>query len=83
MNNQDNFDIHDNTGDVIGIGIHGNNNMIAKNIHIDSLIVNLRPFGLELLRPDYFEHHKKVEENIKSWYRGFTLSLESIDLLHN
>ena len=78
MNNPDDFDIHDNMGDVIGIGIHGNNNIIAKNMHIDSLIVNLRPFGLELLRPDHFEHHKKVEENIKSWYRGFTLSLESI-----
>ncbi len=78
MNNQDDFEIHDNMGDVIGIGIQGNNNIIAKNIHIDSLVLNLRSFGLEILRPDYFEHHKKVEENIKSWYRGFALSLESI-----
>ena len=83
MNNQDDFEIHDNMGDVIGIGIQRSNNIIAKDIHIDSLIVNLRPFGLELLRPDYFEHHKKVEENIKSWYKGFALSLESIDLLYN
>src|SRR6476660_5746324 len=78
MNNQDDFNIHDNSGDVIGIGIRGSNNVIARNLHIDSLIVNLRPFGLELLHPDYFEQHKKVEENIKSWYRGFALSLESI-----
>lgn len=78
MNNQDDFNIHDNSGDVIGIGIRGSNNVIARNLHIDSLIVNLRPFDLELLHPDYFEQHKKVEENIKSWYRGFALSLESI-----
>ena len=39
MNNQDDFEIHDNMGDVIGIGIQGNNNIIAKDIHIDSLIV--------------------------------------------
>jgi tetratricopeptide (TPR) repeat protein len=78
MNNLDTFEINHNNGDIIGVGIHGNNNIIAKNVHIDQLILETRSFGLELLHPDYFEQHQKVEENVKNWYRGFSFSLESI-----
>ena len=78
MNTSDTFGISHNTGDIIGVGIHGNNNIIAKNVHVDQLVLEIRSFGLELLHPDYFKQHQKVEENVKNWYRGFSLSLESI-----
>lgn len=81
LNNQDNkggTDINHVGGDVIGVGIQGSNNIIAKNIQIGKLIQEIRSLGLELLDPLYFEQHKKIEDNVKSWYRGFSLSLESI-----
>jgi tetratricopeptide (TPR) repeat protein len=81
LNNQDNkggTDISHVGGDVIGVGVQGSNNIIAKNIQIGKLIEETRSLGLELLDPLYFEQHKKVGDNVKSWYRGFSLSLESI-----
>lgn len=38
----------------------------------------VRTVGLELLNPIYFEQHKRVQENVKGWYDGYPLSLESI-----
>jgi tetratricopeptide (TPR) repeat protein len=70
--------IQNNQGDIIGVGVYGDNNLIAKNIRVDNLIVDLRSFGLELLHPDYFKQHDNVEENVRNWRRGFSLSLESI-----
>lgn len=81
LNNQDrkeNIDINHVEGDVIGVDIQGCNNIIAKNIQIGKLVQEVRSLGLELLDQNYFEQHKKVEDNVKSWYRGFSLSLESI-----
>ena len=63
MNNQDNkggTDINHVGGDVIGVGIQGSNNIIAKNIQIGKLIQEIRSLGLELLDPLYFEQHKKL-----------------------
>ena len=70
MNNE-NTNLHDyttiqnNQGDIIGVGVYGDSNIIAKNIRVDNLIVDLRSFGLELLHPDYFKQHDNVEENVE------------------
>ena len=73
MNNS--VSIKDNQGDVIGVNIDGNGNIIGKNIVIYQI---KRDFNLTYLTKEYFESHSNTDEDFKGWLKGFTLSLPSI-----
>jgi hypothetical protein len=65
-------------GDVIGLGIDGNGNIIAKNI---SIVIKeaQQDYGLTLLPIKYFENHKSTHEDLNNWKKGFSFNkLESI-----
>ena len=77
-NNKSNND-HIQTGNVTGNGI-----IIGKNIHVDgNIIVNLsdkaESFGLNLLKPTYFEEYKSTDQDFEDWKMGFSFKLSSIN----
>ena len=67
--------IRDNKGDVIGVGIDGSGNIIAKDIIIYQV---KRDFNLSPLTREYLERHSNTEDDFKGWLTGFPLSLPSI-----
>jgi hypothetical protein len=67
--------IRDNKGDVIGVNIDGNGNIIAKNIVIYQV---KRDINLTYLTKNYLERHSNTVEDFKGWLKGFPLSLPSI-----
>jgi len=76
MANDSRADIQNVEGDVIGIGVSGNGNIIGKDI---TLVMNqVQTFGLNLLSPNYFKEYKSGDQDIKDWKNGFSFRLESI-----
>ena len=72
------IDIHSNKGDVIGVGVDGNGNIIGKNI---SVVINefSQDCGLTLLAPNHFKENVDTIENFSQWReKGYAFSLESI-----
>ena len=64
-------------GDVIGVGVDGNGNIIAKNINIVIKEVK-EEYGLILLHRDHFKKYKSTENDFMHWKNGFSFGLESI-----
>lgn len=75
--NNDRINISGNQGDVIGVGIDGNGNIIWKNVVV---VVNefSQDCGLTLLPPNHFKENNDIDEDLKRWKKGFPFSLESI-----
>ncbi len=69
------INIRDNKGDVIGVGIDGNGNIIGKNIVIYQV---KRDFNLTYLTKNYFKSHSYTDDDFNKWLKGFTLSPSSI-----
>ena len=67
--------IRDNNGDVVGVNIDGNGNIIAKNIIIYQV---KRDFNLSYLTKNYLESHPNTDEEFKGWIKGFPFTLPSI-----
>ena len=65
-------------GDVIGVGVDGNNNIIFKELNINISNEFRGTYGLNVLSQDHFKEFKGTEENFKGWTKGFPFSLESI-----
>ena len=65
-------------GDVIGVGVDGNNNIIFKELNINISNEFRSTYGLNVLSKDHFKEFKGTEENFKGWIKGFPFSLESI-----
>jgi tetratricopeptide (TPR) repeat protein len=66
-------------GDVIGLNVDGDGNIIAKNISI--VITEAKEFfGLDLIPKGYFNQINKeaIKANFDDWVNGFELSMESI-----
>jgi len=77
-NKSERFSISSNQGDVIGVGIDGNGNIVWKNV---SIVINeiSQDCGLTLLPPNHFIENTDTEENFKQWQeKGYSFSLESI-----
>ncbi len=76
MANDSRADIQNVEGDVIGIGVSGNGNIIGKDI---TLVMNqVQTFGLNLLSTNYFREYKSGDQDIIDWKNGFSFKLESI-----
>ena len=76
--NNDKINVTGNQGDIIGIGIDGNGNIIGKNV---SIVINefSQDCGLTLLHPNHFIENADTEENVQQWReKGYQFSLESI-----
>jgi tetratricopeptide (TPR) repeat protein len=69
-------DIQNTKGDVIGIGVSGDGNIIGKDINI--VINEAQSYGLTLLSASYFKEHKSTEQDLKDWRNGFSFKLEAI-----
>ena len=72
------FDIKENKGDVIGIGVDGNGNIIGKII---SVVINefSQVCGLSFIPPNYFKENTDTEENFNQWKeKGYSFSISSI-----
>ena len=71
------YDIKGNKGDVVGVGIDGNGNIVWKDVDI---VINEFAIdcGLTLIHSNYFEENFDTEEDFKSWLEGFSFSLPSI-----
>jgi len=56
------IEIKENKGDVIGVSIDGNGNIIWKNV---SIVINefSQDCGLTLLPPNHFKENTVIEEN--------------------
>ena len=65
-------------GDVIGVGVDGNNNIIFKELNINISNEFRGTYGLNVLSQDHFKEFIGTEENFKGWTKGFPFSLESI-----
>ena len=65
-------------GDLIGVGVDGNNNIIFKELNINISNEFIGTYGLNVLSRDHFKEFKGTEENFKGWIKGFPFSLESI-----
>ncbi|MER5174580.1 MAG: hypothetical protein ABJB76_07270 [Candidatus Nitrosocosmicus sp.] len=70
------IDIKNNKGDLIGVGIDGNGNIIWKNVSI--VIEFSQDCGLTLLSPNHFIENSDIKEDVEKWKKGFPFSLESI-----
>jgi tetratricopeptide (TPR) repeat protein len=70
------IEIKGNPGDVIGVGIDGNGNIIGKDINI--VINQAHDYGINLLPSDYFENYKSMNQDLEDWKNGFSFKLESI-----
>jgi tetratricopeptide (TPR) repeat protein len=70
------IDIQNTSGDVIGIGVSGDGNIIGKDINI--VINEAQSYGLTLLSAIYFKEHKSTEQDLKDWRNGFSFKLEAI-----
>ncbi|HZD82494.1 MAG TPA: hypothetical protein VE076_06420, partial [Nitrososphaeraceae archaeon] len=70
------IDIQNTGGDVIGIGVSGDGNIIGKDINI--VINEAQSYGLTLLSASYFKEHKSTEQDLKDWRSGFSFKLEAI-----
>jgi tetratricopeptide (TPR) repeat protein len=70
------IDIQSNEGDVIGVGIDGNGNIIGKDINI--VINQAYDYGINLLSSSYFENYKSTNQDTEDWKNGFSFKLESI-----
>jgi tetratricopeptide (TPR) repeat protein len=76
MGKFDSVDIKEVSGDIIGIGIDGNGNIIGKDI---SIVINqAHDFGLNLLSSNYFNDYRSTEQDLKDWKNGFSFKLEAI-----
>ena len=63
-------------GDQIGYWVRGSNNIIGKDISI--INQEIKPTGLTLLEPDYFERRKNVKDDFDNWKKGYPFELPSI-----
>src|SRR5215213_5655421 len=63
-------------GDVIGIGVSGNGNIIVKDINV--VINEAQSYGLNLLSTNYVKEYKSTPQNLKDWRNGFSFKLEAI-----
>lgn len=63
-------------GDQIGYWVKGSNNIIGKNISV--LNQEIKPTGLTMLEPDYFERRKNVKDDFENWKKGYAFELPSI-----
>ena len=63
-------------GDQIGYWVRGSNNIIGKNISV--INQEIKPSGLTLLEPDYFERRKNVKDDFENWKKGYAFELPSI-----
>ncbi len=63
-------------GDQIGYWVRGDDNIIGKNISV--LNQEIKPTGLTLLEPDYFERRKNVKDDFENWKKGYPFELPSI-----
>ena len=63
-------------GDQIGYWVRGDNNIIGKNISV--INQEIKPTGLTLLEPDYFERRKNVKDDFENWKKGYAFELPSI-----
>ena len=70
------IDIQNTGGDVIGIGVSGDGNIIGKDVTI--VINEAQSYGLTLLSASYFKEHKSTEQDLKDWRNGFSFKLEAI-----
>ena len=76
--NNDKSNISGNQGDIIGVGIDGNGNIIWKNV---SIVINelSQDCGLTLLPPNHFKENSDTIENFQQWReKGYPFSLESV-----
>ena len=76
--NNDKINVTGNQGDIIGIGIDGNGNIIGKNV---SIVINelSQDCGLTLLHPNHFIENADTEENVQQWReKGYQFSLEAV-----
>jgi len=62
--------------DQIKYWVRESNNIIGKNIN--KLAQEIKPTGLTLLEPDYFEKRKNVKDDFENWKKGYTFELPSI-----
>ena len=68
--------INETRGDIIGVGIDGNGNIIGKDI---SIVINqAHDYGLNLLSSNYFNDYRSTEQDLKDWKNGFSFKLEAI-----
>ena len=69
--------ISESQGDVIGVDVDGNGNIIGKNI---SVVINefSEGHGLTLIHPNYFKENTDTEEDFQNWLKGYSFSLPSI-----
>jgi tetratricopeptide (TPR) repeat protein len=74
----DHTTIQNNQGDVIGIGIGGDGNIISKNVYVFYNEV-LNECGLTFLYPNYFNEHKNISKDLEKMLKeGFPFSLTAI-----
>ena len=72
------IEIRENQGDIIGVGIDGNGNIIWKNV---SIVINelSEDCGLILLSQNHFKENTDTEENFQQWKeKGYSFSLEAV-----
>ena len=63
-------------GDQIGYWVRGDKNIIGKNISV--INQEIKPTGLTMLEPDYFERRKNVDDDFENWKKGYAFELPSI-----
>ncbi len=63
-------------GDVIGVGVSGDGNVIIKDL---SVVINqARGYGLTLIRTNHFKENSDTDSNFEDWKNGFNFTPESI-----
>lgn len=62
------------SGDVIGVGVNGNGNIIWKNVRI---VINefADSCGLTLIHPNFFKEHSNTDEEFQKWLEKVFRSL--------
>ena len=69
-------EIKNNQGDVIGVGIDGNGNIIGKDITV--VINQTYSYGLTMIRPNHFRDYSNTNCDFEQWKRGYQFTKESI-----
>ncbi len=77
------IDISENGGDIIGVEVSGNNNIIGKNIVVGSGTISVKDERLFNLPAKYSESLKKFTEKINSELQGQKISEDLKNAINN
>jgi hypothetical protein len=77
------INISENTGDVLGVEVSGNNNIIGKNIVVGSGTLSVKEERLSKLPPKYSESLIEFTEKINSQLQGQKISEDEKKTINN